>query len=94
MKEYQINKYITLRLERNNTVIYVNNERFDVCHFLLVNIPTKIVGSYDTIESIDEVADRLGWTDDGQEFDDDYLQDAEEHYIDSETEFFGHCSSY
>jgi len=93
MKEYQINKYITLRLERNNTIIYVNNERFDICHFLLMNIPTKEVGSYDTIESIDEAADRLGWTDDGQEFDDDYIQDAEEHLIDSETEFFGHCSN-
>lgn len=93
MKKYQINEYITLRLEKKNTVIYVNNERFDVCHFILLNIPIEEMGSYDTIESIDEIADRLGWAEDGQEFDDDYLQDAEKHYIDSETEFFVHCSN-
>jgi len=37
--KFQINQYITLKLEYNKTAIYINNERFINCKYLLLNIP-------------------------------------------------------
>jgi len=59
-KEFKVNDYITLRLERvwgvqeeeQETVIYVAGERFRQCRFLLLNIPTEQISSLDEIESI------------------------------------------
>ena len=39
LREYKINDYITLRLEKNgDTVIYVGGEKFLHCAFILLNI--------------------------------------------------------
>lgn len=84
MKEFKVNEYITLKLKRGKTNIYVNGEHFNQCKFLMLNIPLKEVEKFDEIESIDEAADILGWTDEGQE--------GVEYEIDPETEFWGHCS--
>ncbi|MHA1892269.1 MAG: hypothetical protein ACTSYS_14845 [Promethearchaeota archaeon] len=92
MKEFKINEYITVKLEtfekdkgKSKTYIHVNGKRFSQCKYLMLNIPIDDVGYQDEIDSIDEAADSLGWTYDGQE--------GVEYEIDPETEFWGHCSN-
>ncbi|TFG20314.1 MAG: leucine-rich repeat domain-containing protein [Promethearchaeota archaeon] len=85
MKKFRINKYITLKLEDGTTNIYVNNEYFNQCKYLLLDIPLEKISSFDEIDSIDEAAEKL----------DNYLENADpyEFSIPSETEFWGHCSN-
>lgn len=56
-KEYVINKYITLKLERGKTNIYVKERLFRQCIRLILNIPTTKVRMYDKIDSIDEAVE-------------------------------------
>ncbi len=85
MKQFKVNKYITLKLEEGKTNIYLKEELFRQCKFLLLNIPVKKISSFDEIESIDEAAERL----------DKSLENnnQEEFNIPAETEFWGHCSN-
>lgn len=85
MKEFRVNEFLTLKLEEGNTNIYVNGEPFDQCKYLMLNIPIDETKRFEDIESIDEVAEQLGWTYDGQE--------GVEYDIDPETEFWGYCSN-
>lgn len=66
MKEFKVNDFLTLKLEENTTNIYVKGELFEQCKFLLVNIPTKFTKENDEIDSMDEIANLLRWTEDGQ----------------------------
>jgi tetratricopeptide (TPR) repeat protein len=84
-KEYQINDYLTLKLENKVTTIYVDGEQFIQCKFLLLNIPSNKVRDFDDIESIDEAAERLNH---GLEF-----QNNIKIKIPPETEFWAHCSN-
>jgi len=47
MNEFIVNKFIKLKLEDNKTIIYVNNERFNQCKFLLLDIPIDEMTSLD-----------------------------------------------
>jgi len=85
MKEFKVNDFITLKLEGEETNIYVNGALFDQCKFLMLNIPVEETERFDDIESIDEAADMLGWTEERQE--------GVTYDIDPETEFWGHCSN-
>ena len=103
MKEFKINEFLTLKLERDETKlvalsinedptiqdfktnIYVNGELFEQCKFLLLNTPIDQKDANNKIASIDEIADILGWKENGQE--------GVEYEIDPETEFWGHCSN-
>ncbi len=85
MKEFKINEYITLKLEGGNTNIYVTEKLFQQCNFLLMNIPVEEIAMFDEIDSIDNAAEILGWTEDGQE--------GVKYDIDPKTEFWGHCSN-
>jgi len=85
MKEFIINSYLSLRLDYNQTNIYVNGERFEQCKFILLNIPMDETERFDDIESIDEAADILGWTEERQL--------GVVYKIDPDTEFWGHCSN-
>ena len=85
MKDFKINDFLALKLEDGETNIYVNGEIFEQCKYLMVNIPIENPERFEVIESIDEAADMLGWTDEGQE--------GIEYDIDTETEFWGHCSN-
>ena len=80
--EYQINKYLKLKLEYGKTNIYVNDQKFRQCKYLLFNIPTQKIEQYDEIESIDEAAEKLSGRMEGDGY-----------YIPSETEFWGRCSN-
>ena len=37
MKEFEVNEHITLELENNQTVIYIDGERFNQCRYILLN---------------------------------------------------------
>ena len=85
MKEFKINKFLTLRLEEDKTNIYINGKLFDQCKYLMLNIPVHNIDRYEEIQSIDEATDILGWNYEGQK--------GIKYEIDSESEFWGHCSN-
>ncbi|MFX1593791.1 MAG: tetratricopeptide repeat protein [Promethearchaeota archaeon] len=84
-KEFRINEFLTLKLEKKTTNIYVNGKVFTHCKFLLINIPLEKVKEFDKIESIDEAAEKL---DHELEY-----QPKTKVNISPETEFWGHCSN-
>ncbi len=85
MQEFKVNEYITLKLEKGKTNIYVNGELFKQCKFLLLNIPVDKINSFDEIESIDKAAEKLDRSMEGE--------GRKSVQIPAETEFFGHCSN-
>ena len=84
MQEFQINEYLSLKLENEHTIIYVEKKRFLQCKYLLLNIKTDEIQSLDEIESIDEASEILDKSQEGV--------GSEEVDIPSDTEFWGHCS--
>jgi len=81
-KEFEINRYLKLRLEGGRTMIYVNNRVFRQCMYLLLDIPTDRIEEYDEIKSIDEAAVKL-----------DRSMERNHNKVPPETEFWGHCSN-
>ena len=77
MIEFNVNHLITLRLENDESVIYVNEEKFLICKRLILNISTNPMGFFDKIQSIDEV---VGFSNKKQE-------------IPANVEFWAHCSN-
>ena len=84
MKEYPINQYLSVRLERGTTRIYVLGKPFLQCKYLLLNIPIVQLNSFDEIESIDDAAENL---------DNNIEKEMREIAIPPEVEFWGHCSN-
>ncbi|MHA1319232.1 MAG: tetratricopeptide repeat protein [Promethearchaeota archaeon] len=85
MLEFKINEYITLKLEHNQTVIYVKNERFNQCKKILFTNPHHNE-KQKIIDSIDEAVEILSQTPPL-----DYRSGG--FYITPETEFWAHCSN-
>lgn len=85
-KKFRINDYLTVKLEGDQTVIYVVGKTFDQCSVLLLNIPFVDIEKFDMIDSIDEIADMLKW-------DLNNGQRGVQYELSPETEFFGHCSN-
>lgn len=88
MSEFRINEHLSVRLEEGKTIIYVDNERFSQCKFLLLNIRVDEIKSLDKIQSIDEASERL----------DNSLETNQEKsgkpiQIPPEVEFWGHSSN-
>ncbi len=85
LREFKINEHITLKLIDRETVIYVNNERFIQCKYLLLSIPTASIEKFDDIDSIDDAKDLLN----------SELEYPEKSYIEipPEAEFWAHCSN-
>lgn len=88
MFEFRVNEHLLLRLEDGKTVIYVNNERFRQCKFLLLNIDVDEIRGLDKIQSIDMASEIL----------DKSLETSQEGSINPieippEVEFWGHCSN-
>ena len=54
MKEFQINKFLKFRLENGKTSIYVKDQLFRQCKFLLINIELNLVSNFEDITSLDE----------------------------------------
>jgi hypothetical protein len=80
MKEFSVNKYIKLKLENDKTIIYISNERFDQCKYLLLDIPVRDITSLEDIDSIDDVVGKID-------------RSSEQMSIPPEIEFWGHCSN-
>ena len=85
-KEFQINPFLSLRLERDETRIYVADELFLQCKFLLLNIPLSESSTFDEISSIDDAAEILN-SEVEKEIRKVQIQ------ISPEVEFWGHCSN-
>lgn len=79
MKEFKINKYLTLKLEKGKTNIYVKGELFLQCKHLLMNINIEKNNSYNEIKSIDDAIKEL--------------PEGLEISVPPEVEFWGHCSN-
>ncbi len=84
MKEFKVNEYLTLKLINNKTNIYIAGKNFRQCKFLLLDIPVKKVSTFDELQSIDEAAERLDRSMEGN---------RSKFNIPPETEFWGHCSN-
>ena len=83
---FRVNKYIKLKLVGNRTNIYVNDQLFNQCKYLLLNISRDSRAGLRDIESIDDAAERLDRSMEGH--------DGLAHQgIPPDTEFWGHCSN-
>ncbi len=59
MKEFKVNEFITLKLVDNKTEIFIKNQMFRQCKFLLITIPIEQIDTYNELESIEEAAEKL-----------------------------------
>jgi hypothetical protein len=91
MQEFEVNKFITLRLEKNDTVIYILRKRFRQCKYLLLNIPILKIATFDEIESIDEIQEGLNHSLEPVSSLHGEIQRVNK--IPPEVEFLGHCSN-
>jgi Leucine-rich repeat (LRR) protein len=82
MKEFRINKYLSLKLEKDQTYIYVKGKRFLQCTYLLLSKKFDEIEDLSEIKSVDEISDYL-----------DHSMEAEHYNIPSEAEFWAHCSN-
>ena len=85
MQKFKINKYLDLRLEHTRTNIYVNNELFRQCKYILLNISVENLDITDEIKSVDDAVEILG---DSSEF----LVAKFEKFT-PEMIFWAHCSN-
>ncbi|KKM03389.1 hypothetical protein LCGC14_1774920 [marine sediment metagenome] len=53
--EFQVNRFITLKLENRKTTIYIDGKPFILCKCLFIDIPIDKVNSNTDINSIDEL---------------------------------------
>ena len=83
VKEFQVNKYLTLKLEHGHTVLYVCGKVFRQCITLLVNIPEEKIKKFNFIDSIDELNLKKQ----------EEIEDYYEYEITPDEEFQGHCSN-
>jgi len=84
MKVFEVNEYITLKLEKNQTVVYVDGKQFNQCKFILLNHKIDELEDLLTLESVDELAHNL---DRSMEYERSFIE------ISPETEFWAHCSN-
>ena len=85
MREFKVNDLITLKLEDNKTIIYVDGMQFRQCKYLLLDIPVEQISSFDEIDSVDEASEKL-----------DHSEEPHKNTISRippEVEFWGHCSN-
>ena len=88
MSEFRINEHLSLKLEEGKTIIYVDNERFSQCKYLLLNIHIDKISKFDEIQSIDEASVNFNKFLDASQ--DGTINRVE---IPPEVEFWGHCSN-
>ncbi len=84
-KELRINEFLTIKLDGEETVIYVGGDPFLLCKYLLLINPEKYIK--EEIDSIDEAADIYKKRLEGEHF------NPLEVGITPEIEFLGHCSN-
>lgn len=82
MKSYKINDNISLKLENDETNIYVNGELFRQCKKIALLTPLEEVDELFIFKSIDEVYLQAK-----------FMNTRENPIISPETEFWAHCSN-
>ncbi|TFG06158.1 MAG: hypothetical protein EU539_08395 [Promethearchaeota archaeon] len=82
---FKINDYLSLKLENGLTNIYIDEDLFIQCKYLLLNIPQQEIESVNNIKSIDEAAKFLNNSLEGSM--------PKNFYLDPKVEFWGHCSN-
>ncbi len=85
MLEFKVNRFITLKLEKNKTVIYIKDEEFIQCKYLLIEIPRDTISNSDEFISIDDALEKIN--------NDPKENGFIKHMISPEEEFIGHCSN-
>ena len=85
MLKFTINKFLDLRLEDGKTNIYVNNQLFIHCKYILLNITLDKIEEFERIYSIDEAIEKL----------DKYgeIPGDPKRLLFPETIFWAHCSN-
>ncbi len=83
-EDFRINNYFNVKLEESKTNIYVGEEYFRHCKYLMLNISVNEPNLTDPLQSIDEAAEKLNGT---------LEYHPNPHSIPPETEFWGHCSN-
>lgn len=92
MQEFKVNKYLNLKLENNETIIYVSGKKYRQCKYLLLEIPIDNINSFNEIDSIDEAVEALDQS--LEPFEEDRLNSGKEYIkLPPEVEFWGHCSN-
>ena len=93
---FKANEYLTLKLEHDQTYIYVKGVRFLQCIRLVLDIQKKNIRDYDEIDSIDEAADVFKqslWLNRIVEGPGARPSRFHNDTITPEQEFWGHCSN-
>jgi len=85
MYQFRINRFITLKLVNNKTIIYINGEDFIQCHYLLLSKNVDEVKNIMLLESIDQLEAQLDKTME--------ISGGGKLNIPPETEFWAHCSN-
>ncbi len=81
---FQVNEHLSLKLIDNQTILYVDDQKFEHCATLLLTIPKKEVNNLDQVDSIDKAAEILK---------DSHKYLAKKPDISPETQFWAHCSN-
>ncbi len=82
--EFKVNEFISLKLQNDKTVIFVNDKKFTQCKYLLIDIPVGEIDEFKDIRSIDEASEKL---------DRSLEKDLTGRKIPPDVEFWGHCSN-
>ena len=80
--EFQINQFLSLRLENQKTNIYIEGKRFGSCKYLLLNLHKDDIIEFSQIKSINEAMERYS-----------NQHERDKTILSPETEFWGHCSN-
>ena len=86
MSEFTVNSYLTLKLEDDKTNIYINNEKFIQCKYLLLHLSDSREKNLEDIDSIDAVAEMLDHSLES-------INNNNKNILDPKLEFWGHCSN-
>lgn len=83
-KEFHINQFLSVRLERGQTMIYIAGQRFIQCKHLILDIPVSEINVFEEIDSIDDATEKVGINS---------QRNIRRAMISPEVEFWGHCSN-
>jgi len=81
--KFKLNDFLTVRFESGQTVIYIKDEPFSICKYLLMNVPLSEVNDYDSIDQASEFY--------GKQLETEIT--PKEIGLSPEEEFKGHCSN-
>ena len=82
MWEFRVNDLIVLKLENEQTNIYLNDKLFRQCKFLMLEIPVCKIASFSELGSIDEAVEWL-----------DKSMETTPINIPINVKFWAHCSN-